>query len=157
MRFGISGHQELTSPEGWHEVEQGLRRILADATPPLIGVSSLAAGADQLFARLLLQLGGDLTVVLPFVGYERTFQRPDSRATYRRLLRRASEIETLDCHGSAQECFLAAGKRVVDRSDVLVAVWDGRPAQGIGGTGDIVDYARAIGRPTILVDVARWR
>src|ERR1017187_8417436 len=73
VRFGISGHQELTSPEGWHEVEQGLRRILADATPPLIGVSSLAAGADQLFARLLLQLGGDLTVVLPFVGYERTF------------------------------------------------------------------------------------
>jgi hypothetical protein len=73
------------------------------------------------------------------------------------LLGRATHVETLDCQASDQQCFLAAGKRVVDLSDQLVAVWDGRPAKGVGGTGDVVGYARSIGRPVILVDVATWR
>ena len=157
MRLGVTGHQQLTNRDGWSEVERTLRRILAESTPPLLGISSLATGADQLFARLVLQLGGDLAVVLPFAGYERTFQGRDIRAKYLRLLRRASQIETLDWRGSPQECYLAAGKRVVDRSEVVVAVWDGRPAQRIGGTADVVDYARSTGRPTILVDVGAWR
>ncbi|MEO5877101.1 MAG: hypothetical protein ABIQ26_19070, partial [Streptosporangiaceae bacterium] len=40
------------------------------------------------------------------------------------------------------EAYLVAGHRVVKRSDLLLAVWDGRPAGGLGGTADIVAYAR---------------
>jgi hypothetical protein len=39
----------------------------------------------------------------------------------------------------------------VDRSDVLLAVWDGRPARGFGGTGDVVAYARRRGVPVEVV------
>jgi hypothetical protein len=39
----------------------------------------------------------------------------------------------------------------VDRSDVLLAVWDGQPARGPGGTGDVVAYARARGTPVEVV------
>ncbi|WP_041624991.1 hypothetical protein [Stackebrandtia nassauensis] len=28
------------------------------------------------------------------------------------------------------------------RRDQLIAVWDGQPARGYGGTADVVDYAR---------------
>ena len=31
---------------------------------------------------------------------------------------------------------------VPDRSSVLVAVWDGQPSRGLGGTADVVAYAR---------------
>jgi hypothetical protein len=30
----------------------------------------------------------------------------------------------------------------VNNCDILVAIWDGKKAQGIGGTGDIVELAR---------------
>ena len=43
--------------------------------------------------------------------------------------------------------FLRAGRRVVDLSDRLFAVWDGEKARGVGGTAEIVDYARASGKP----------
>jgi hypothetical protein len=36
---------------------------------------------------------------------------------------------------------------VADQCDALVAVWDGQPARGRGGTADIVAYARKKRRP----------
>jgi hypothetical protein len=40
---------------------------------------------------------------------------------------------------------------VVQRSDVLLAVWDGLPARWFGGTGDVVAYARERGVPVEVV------
>jgi hypothetical protein len=40
---------------------------------------------------------------------------------------------------------------VVDPSDVLVAVWDGEPARRLGGTADVVAYARERGVPAIVI------
>jgi hypothetical protein len=52
---------------------------------------------------------------------------------------------------STERAHLAAGQVVVDRSERLVAVWDGKPARGIGGTADIVSYARQKGVPVAVV------
>ena len=35
--------------------------------------------------------------------------------------------------------------------DVLLAVWDGQEAQGLGGTGEIVARARGLGKPVVIV------
>ena len=40
----------------------------------------------------------------------------------------------------------------VDGSDVLIAVWDGEPARGRGGTAEVVAYARSLGKPVVLID-----
>jgi hypothetical protein len=48
--------------------------------------------------------------------------------------------------------YLAAGKRVVDMSDVMVAIWNGKPAEGLGGTADIVQYALAQKKPVIHIN-----
>lgn len=50
-----------------------------------------------------------------------------------------------------QAAYEACGRHVVDHSDALLAVWDGEPSAGRGGTGDIVAYARARQRPLIWV------
>ncbi len=50
---------------------------------------------------------------------------------------------------------MAAGVWMVDRSDRLVAIWDGKPAAGLGGTGDVVAYALERGIPVVRVDVER--
>lgn len=144
MRLGISGHQNL-SPEVIAYVKPILIRLINERKNNLIGVSSLAAGADQLFAAVILEQGGSLHAIIPCRGYERTFSKKGSLDHFKLLLRKAHRIETLDHPKPSEEAFLNAGHSVVDNSDLLIAVWDGEPAVGKGGTADVVDYARSCG------------
>ena len=50
-----------------------------------------------------------------------------------------------------EDAYRAAGEAVVERSDVLLAVWDGQPAKGIGGTGEVVAAAGRLGVPVSWV------
>lgn len=142
MKIGITGHQRLPQLSDWDWVNIEMRRVLETLDPPLIGISSLAVGADQLFAELVLERGGTLEVIIPFEGYENKFTQREDRETYLSLLASASGVEVLEKFGSEEEAYLTAGERVVDGSDFLLAVWDGQPAAGLGGTADIVQYAR---------------
>jgi hypothetical protein len=119
-----------------------MRAVLDDCAAPLIGISSLAAGADQLFAEIVLQNGGTLEAIIPFADYEKTFTEQEDRDTYRSLLDSVANVELLDQGDSNEEAYLLAGKRVVDLSELVLALWDGKPAQGLGGTADVVQYAR---------------
>lgn len=149
MKIGITGHQRLKDPAGWSWVRQEFDQLLSSATSPVTGITSLAIGADQLFANAVLQRGGLLDVVIPFAGYDHTFSEEHDREEYLRLLDRASNQEVLEGHHSDEEAYLASGQRVVDRSDLLLAVWDGLPAGGLGGTGDVVSYALQQEKKTI--------
>jgi hypothetical protein len=149
MRIGITGHQRLKDSTRWDWVKQEFDRFLSSTASPLVGVTSLAIGADQLFAEAVLARGGSLEVIVPFADYEFTFSSGDDRKKYLRLLASASNPQVLEKHGSDEEAYLAAGQRVVDRSQFLLAVWDGAPAAGIGGTGDIVNYALQQGKKLI--------
>ncbi|MPZ67974.1 MAG: hypothetical protein GEU71_00400 [Actinobacteria bacterium] len=148
IRLGVTGHQEV--PSGVDRLLQAEIRGLVESRSPasgFIGVTSLAAGTDQLFADVILELGGSLHVVLPCLGYETTFSDSKTLDHFEDLLGHAEEVEKLTFPSPREEAFLAAGKRVVDLSDILLAVWDGKPARGLGGTADIVNYAGSVGRP----------
>lgn len=150
MKIGITGHQQLADIDVWIWVEKVISRELNTIQPPLIGITSLAIGADQLFAKLVLRHGGSIHAVIPFAGVERTFSNEDIHS-YRELLKLAS-VEVLTTPGTDEDAFLAAGKRVVELSERMIAVWDGKPAKGKGGAGDIVVYTTALGVPLIHVD-----
>ena len=53
------------------------------------------------------------------------------------------------CGGDPEHAFLEAGKFIVRKSNLLIAVWDGEDAEGVGGTGDIVRFAEKAGKPII--------
>jgi hypothetical protein len=150
MRLGISGHQDL-STEVVSYVRPILTRVISEKNGNVVGVSSLAVGADQLFANTILEQGGSLHAIIPCRRYESTFSEPESLNQFKFLLARAQEIETLEYPEPCEEAFLDAGHRVVDSSDLLIAVWDGRPAAGKGGTADIVAYARRQNREVRVV------
>ena len=144
MRIGVTGHVDIP-PLAREYVMKGTNTILDQVNAALIGVSSLAAGGDQLFASLVLQRGGRLEVVLPCKGYETSFSRPDDLRNFRALIERAATVEMLSFDEPSEEAYLAAGYRVVDLSEILLAIWDGQPAKGKGGTADIVEYAKRRG------------
>ena len=70
MRIAITGHRGLPA-DTEHLVDQAIRNQLAESVTDdhLIGVSILADGADQIFARAVLDLGGQLEVVVPATRY----------------------------------------------------------------------------------------
>ena len=73
-RIGSTGHQQLPA-EALDSIIAALRKILdAEALHgDLVGYTSLAAGADQLFARMLIEAHGELRVIVPSSDYEETF------------------------------------------------------------------------------------
>lgn len=141
MKVGITGHQELENAD-W--VRQEILRVLYVQTPPLVGITSLAVGADQIFAQAVLDCGGDLQVIIPMEGYSQSLDA-DGLKEYEQLIAQASSVQLLPEAVSEEESYFAAGKRIVELSDVLIAVWDGKPAAGLGGTGDVVKYAKLQG------------
>jgi hypothetical protein len=146
---GFSGHQEL-SAETREKVRTALMSMLSK-WEMVLAVTSLAAGSDQIFAECALATGGQLMVVIPCEGYERTFGDPIDLAAYRRLLAASIDTVRLPFQEPSEEAYWAAGKRVVDVADTLIAVWDGQPAGGLGGTADVVEYAQTQNKKVLRV------
>jgi hypothetical protein len=108
-------------------------------------VSPLAEGADRLVAMEILQIKqGRLLVPLPFpvMDYEKDFSTPESCREFYFLLAQACEIIDLSPQSDRNDAYVAVGHYVVDHTDVMLAIWDGKPARGRGGTGDVVAYCR---------------
>ncbi|MEV0345275.1 hypothetical protein AB0H88_05890 [Nonomuraea sp. NPDC050680] len=101
----------------------------------------MADGADQVFARGVLDLGGVLEAVIPATEY-RDGLPGECHAAYDELLGRAVRAQRLDFVESTSESHMTASARMLDDADVLFAVWDGQPARGYGGTADVVAEAR---------------
>jgi hypothetical protein len=149
MRIAVSGHQARPGID-WTWTGAAIRQAFERHAPVERAFTSLAAGSDQVFARQALALGIPVTAVLPFPDYARCFQG-SGLAAYEDLLRRCSVV-TLPAGASDEHGFLEAGRQVADRADLLVAVWDGHPAAGPGGTADIVRYCVDAGRAVLHID-----
>jgi hypothetical protein len=148
-QIGITGHQGLRSDTATL-VSDALRAEL-EKRGPVRGITSLAEGADQIFAKEIIRQGGALIVVIPSADYETTFDTPEALGQYHDLRQSAKEIIELDFGAPGEEAYWAAGKRVVDLSDELFAVWDGEPSGGLGGTADVVGHARRHDVPVSVI------
>lgn len=150
MKVGITGHQERDGID-WRWVRAQIDHIIAGIPRPIIGYSSLAAGTDQLFALSLLAQGAVVRAVIPLSGYESYF-RPDSLEIYKRLLRQSERIDLPEGHHGPEEAFYRAGVYVAASSELMLAVWDEKPAKGFGGTADIVRFCRKQKIPVIVIN-----
>ena len=146
--IGITGHRHIPPYANLHVV-RAIKEFLEQHPRLTVAVSCLAAGADQIFAREALQLGLKLIAIIPSDGFEATLG--DARSDFRKLVLQADERIYLDYPRPSNEAYLAAGRQVVDRSDQMLAVWDGQPAAGPGGTADVVAYARTCHVPVEII------
>jgi hypothetical protein len=153
LKVGISGHQKREGAD-WVWVEQELMRVLAGSAPLLEGWTSLATGADQVFARAILYCRGSLVAVVPIIGYERFFEQGEDLLEYHRLRAASRRVIQLD-NPEPNYAFLAAGRHIVDECASLIAIWDGALSKGLGGTADVVAYAQSLGRAILVLDPIR--
>ena len=143
MQVGITGHQKRPGID-WKWVETTLRSEMQKLSHVNAALSSLAIGTDQLFAEVAISFDIPLVAVIPVQDYKRFFQN-DDLIKYNRLLQE-SEVRDLRWQGDDREGFFAAGKFIVDHTDLLFAVWDMQKSNGLGGTADVVQYARQLSK-----------
>lgn len=157
----VTGHRTLAGDEAaLRAAVQGGLRAIEEARPGAARrlVSALAEGADRLVAEEGLAAGWALSALLPMPRslYVEDFADASSRQRFRELLERASEVVEMPATAESGEPRSAAyarlGERLVAECAVLLAVWDGAPARGEGGTAEVVGGALAAGRPVLWVD-----
>lgn len=164
FRIGVTGHRELDKPEDLRQpVREAIARLLTlvavepGAGLALVVVSALAEGADRLVAEeVLADKDARLEAVLPLDAedYTEDFKTEESKEEFRCLLARASDRWEAPAGLEREDAYERAGRYVVDRCDVLIAVWDGERSKGRGGTAEIVAYAQEQGVPIAWVHTA---
>ena len=154
----VSGHRDLL-PAELPQVRRRVRDFLCelrDTCPDRIVavMSALAEGADQLVAQEALALGMPLTVVLPMPAalYVRDFESAESRAEFDRLLAAAVDVHELpitpgntpasiDGEGpNRSRQYAQLGVFMCAHCHVLLALWDGKPSDRLGGTAQVVRF-----------------
>lgn len=155
---GVTGHRHYDDIEHVRSAIRATFQTLVQDHPDhqLILISALASGADQHVARIALdEFGAQLWAVAPFPLnlYVEDFAGTD-RADLNRLLARATRYAemplrfgSLTAVASDQavrvDQYALAGAYIAQRAQVLIAVWDGQPARGVGGTGAVVGWVNA--------------
>jgi hypothetical protein len=151
------------------EARETLARVRAARTTPIAYrvLSPLAEGADRVVAKAVLSMpGARLDAVLPLTieDYLEDFETEESKQEFLSLLalsRRPTLLRTRNIRDERHDqqdraemrrrAYNVVGQYIVDHCDVLIAVWDGEPARGRGGTAEAVAYALEQNRPVIRV------
>ncbi|HUE79584.1 MAG TPA: hypothetical protein VMN38_08135 [Sphingomicrobium sp.] len=175
LSVGVTGHRQSALPPDClarlpGQVRDALKLLargaatVRDSAPECFGpgnsrfvfVSPLAEGADQIAAEIALELGFALQAVLPFArdDYRRDFSGDRAGARFDALIARCeSVLELPGVRSDAPEAYMMAGRATVAHCDVLIAVWDGLPARGRGGTAEVVQLALKRGIPVVHLPV----
>ena len=139
-RIACTGHRGLPEPTR-RLIDTAIREHLARHGPGLVGLSCLADGADQIFAQAILDTGGTLEAVVPAQRYRDELPAA-AHPGYDSLLSQAATVHALPFTGSTAEAHMRASEHMLDLAGQLLAVWDGKPARGYGGTADVIAAAR---------------
>jgi hypothetical protein len=153
---GFSGHRQLEDHEGvGRAIESQLSALRKEVPGEWIAFSSVADGGDKAFVAQAKSLGMSWHAILPLpkAEFARDFA-PEEWENVEKMLANAEHVTVITENGTREDAYLDCGVETVNGADVLMAVWDGQPARGKGGTADVVEYARALGKPLIIIDAA---
>jgi len=154
----VSGHRDLL-PAEVPRIRELVRKFLCDLrdTCPdrIVAVMSpLAEGADRLVAEEALALGMPLMVLLPMPTelYVQDFKSEESRAEFERLSAAAVDLFELPITPGNTAASIAnpgpnrsrqyaqLGVFLCAHCHVLLALWDGKPSDQLGGTAQVVRF-----------------
>ncbi len=153
----VTGHRDLVEseiPELRRIVCQFLQSVRENCgTTPVVVMSPLAEGSDQLVASEALKLGLRLIAPLPMnVGlYRAGFADDKGRHEFDRLSDQAEVFElpllpentlhSIARPGPAQDRqYAQLGIYLSAHCHLLLAIWDGKPSERLGGTAQVVHY-----------------
>ena len=156
VSVGVTGHRFLRETDELILAIDGVLEGIERRWPglPLRLISALAEGSDRLVAeRALCRPHAQLLVPLPMPEAEYTldFRLPNSETHFFHLLGRADAVIRFPPAATRPAGYATAGHYMLAHCDLLIALWDGQPAHGDGGTGSVVAEARRCGLPLVWI------
>ncbi len=153
LAIGFTGHRSIPDEAKSRESIRGFLREQKAKTQAIVyGVSSAAAGSDLLFAESCIELEIPLRILLPLPREE--FKQDFDPATWLRVeavMSKAVSVEVTGGGENRNEAYYECGVDTVQQSQLLIAVWDGEPSRGMGGTQEIKEFAEKMGKPVIWI------
>jgi hypothetical protein len=164
--FAVTGHRDLR-PEDEPVLMASVRGIFErfrERYPctPIVLLTPLAAGADRLVARVAIELKVPFRVPMPFpeADYRKDFDAAEN-TEFSELLEISEGHYTMPFVGDTTADnvreparralqYAMVGAHLARVAHVMIALWNGKASEGVGGTGDIVEY-RLSGAPKMFL------
>ena len=148
-KCSFTGYRPQKMPFGFDESDPrcvAFKAELRKTLEELIGeryvyfLSGGSLGMDMFAAETILELQKDypwisLEIVTPFDAQAARWA-PEYRERHDRLLEQADAVTPI-CHEYTKSCMFRRNRYLVDKADLLLAAFDGKP----GGTAMTVEYA----------------
>lgn len=145
MILGFTGHRPDRlggyDQDTWSSLVKFATEIM-ERKDPSSAVIGMALGWDLAVASACAILKVPFVAAVPFHGQEKTWP-PESQRLYRLLLSQSKETVLVNSGQYARWKLLRRNEWMVNRSDEMVALWDGEQK---GGTFQCVMYARKKGK-----------
>ncbi len=163
LQFGITGHRpNRLKPEAVARLPQDFASLFQQSlavmqdiwrtngeffstdAPRLRLISALAEGSDRIAALAASNAGLEIACPIPFARdeYAKDFATAQSKEEFHALLARAATVlefpSARASDAEAERAYEAAGLITLRQCDILLAVWDGKPPSGRGGTAEVV-------------------
>lgn len=156
---GISGHRNLKTSkiaEYQKKLKEKLQSIV-DKNPDkeVIVLSPLADGADRLMVYAAKELGlrYEILLPMPIEYYVWDFDDESFDEFYNLFIgaRSSNAVElcqgntygSIAEYGDERDCqYQKVGREIVDKSDLMIFLWDQKANDLVGGTSDIFNYTR---------------
>ena len=154
---GVTGHRNLREAE-IPRLRAQVRAFFEDLQSrypglPVSLLSSLAEGSDQLVADVAFDMGLRVIAPLPLdeAMYRDDFEESTARVLFEQQLQRAQRLPlplapgndaaAVSFHGPARDQqYARAGIFVSSHCHILLALWDGRESDLLGGTAQVVAF-----------------
>jgi hypothetical protein len=165
--IGVTSHRNIPADE-IEPIRQRVRDFLAQLRRdfpalPLVVLSALAEGGDQLVAHEALAAGARLVAPLPLPRelYVDDFADPAVRASFDALCAQAEIVPLPPPKGQSlldigtpglarDRQYAKAGVYIASHCHVLLAIWDGKESGRLGGTAQIVKYHLSGSMPGLI-------
>jgi len=155
----VSGHRDLPDEEKARVVLRAelanLKRSAAEVGAGLVALSSIARGADLIFAEECLAAGLPWKCLLPFVKEEfvrcgefKEGEPERVEACFNKDYPVEVLLDGIPADKEARdEAFQKCGHRMIEEADVILLLWDDKDSQRVGGTSEMAAYAEILGKP----------
>ena len=154
LSIGVTGHRDIR-PEEENHLRRQVRTFFESLQLRYPGqvmelYSALAEGADTMAAEIALDMGFSLVAVLPMplAHCQEDFEAPGSLEKFQALLEKADQVFELPAKPGAdlrdQDTrswhYARMGVFISDHCRILLALWDGKDNNALGGTAQVVRY-----------------
>ncbi len=157
ITVGVTAHRDLATVDKdllRQKVREFFMQLQNDFPKlPIKLLNALAEGGDRLVAEVAIELGIELIIPLPMpcAEYEKDFTSEASRAEFRELCNRYDVTELPIVEGSTLETiaqnpeargrqYAQLGVFISSHSQILLALWDGKWSEKLGGAASVVHF-----------------